>query len=287
MTSQLRESLAARYRRARWMARRAAARLRGGERLSALPVVFANAIPKSGSTLLFNVIRGLAELGPFVDSAQPVIKPYTNGRPTSQHWTQRQLDLLRPGDIRCGYLYATEANVAALLRPGWAVFLIVRDPRDNIVSEIYYALDIHPDHALHEHLESIPDMERRIETMIRGIPQGDLARAGVAEHYARFLPWIEQPQVCTVRYEDLISDPPTELGRVLDHLEGFGFSPNASRAEAIEKLIRRMEPSRSSTFRQGKAGGWQDHFSGENTRLFKQLAGDLLVRLGYEADSTW
>ncbi len=287
MKSLLREYLAKRYRRARWITRRAGTQLRRGDGLSALPVVFANAIPKSGSNLLFNVIRGLVNLGPFVDSAQPVIKPYTNGKPTSMEWTRKQLDLLRPGDIRCGYLYATPENMAALLQPNWALFLITRDPRDNIVSEIFYALDIYPDHALHDHLLSMSSMEERIDTLIHGIPEGDLKRAGVAEHYDRFLPWHEQAQVCTVRFEELISHPQAQLGRILDHLENFRFTPAIARTEAIDTLGRKMDPKRSNTYREGKSGAWRKHFTDRNRHHFKEHAGDLLIELGYETDLDW
>ena len=287
MKAQLREYLADRYRKARWTSRRAATRLRHGDRLAALPVVFANAIPKSGSNLLFNVIRGLVDLGPFVDSAQPVMKPYIDGKPTPMDWTQKQLNLLRSGDIRCGYLYATADNMAALLRPNWAIFLIVRDPRDNIVSEIFYALDIHPEHALHDHFRSMQSMEQRIDTLIRGIPEGDLKRAGITEQYARFLPWLEQTQVCTIRFEDLVTDAPAQLGRLLDHLKQFGFVPDVPRSDAVTKLAIHMDPSRSNTYREGKTGGWREQFTKANKRQFKELAGDLLIELGYETDLEW
>ena len=58
MTSQLREFLAQRYRRARWIGRRAATGLRERHRLGSLPVVFANAIPKNKSKLRVNTARG-------------------------------------------------------------------------------------------------------------------------------------------------------------------------------------------------------------------------------------
>jgi hypothetical protein len=252
-----------------------------------LPVVFANAIPKSGSNLLFNIVRGLTALGPFVDTGLPVIKPYTEGLPTSPDWIRHQLDLLRPGDIRTGYLYATPENQNGLLRPGWANFLIIRDPRDNIVSEIYYALEIHKGHALHDYLQSLGTMEQRIATLIDGIPEGELQRAGVRDQYRRFLPWLERSEVSVFKFEELLADPRGQLDRMLSYLSEFGFQSVVDRTAAIDRLQSFMDPSRSNTFRSGRSGGWVNHFTLENKRQLQHAAGDLLVQLGYEASPEW
>ena len=48
-----------------------------------------------------------------------------------------------------------------------------------------------------------------------------------------------------------------------------------------------IDPKRSPTFRSGKAGGWQEAFTEEHKRLFKEVSGDLLIELGYEKDHGW
>ena len=48
-----------------------------------------------------------------------------------------------------------------------------------------------------------------------------------------------------------------------------------------------IQPGKSRTFRSGKTGGWKEHFPREHRLLFKDVAGDLLVRLGYEKDNDW
>lgn len=274
--------------RLRWKLRRAGAVLRHGpRRVARLPIVFGNAVPKSGSKLLFNILRGLTQVGPFVDSGLNEIKPYMDGRPTPQAWINRQLDALAPGDIRLGYLYFHPESLQRLSRPGWAVYMIIRDPRDTIVSEVFYATDMHPGHALHDHLGRLPRVEDRIEALIRGIPEGPLRRVNVREHYERFLPWIGRPEVCLIRYEDLLRQREVELGRVLGHLETRGGGWAVPRERAIEILTAEMAPGKSETFRQGKAHGWREHFSPANRELFRSLAGDLLERLGYESGPDW
>jgi hypothetical protein len=41
------------------------------------------------------------------------------------------------------------------------------------------------------------------------------------------------------------------------------------------------------TFRKGQIGGWREEFSEEHERTAREIAGPLLVELGYEADREW
>lgn len=258
-----------------------------GTTAESLPILFGNAIPKSGSTLLFNILRGFPKIGPFVDTGLNEIKPYFRGEPTSQKWIRAQLNSLRSGDIRFGYLYGTAENIELVCRPGWVGFLILRDPRDVVLSEVFYALDINPDHLLHEHLSSQPTIEARINTIIRGIPEGPLQRVNVKEHYQRFLPWLQKDEIHEVRFEALVQQPRPALTALLEHVAKHGFEPAMSYGRAVDLLQEQMAPEKSITYRKGRSGDWRHFFSEENKRLFKEVAGDLLVHLGYEADMTW
>jgi hypothetical protein len=63
--------------------------------------------------------------------------------------------------------------------------------------------------------------------------------------------------------------------------------PHVPRGQAVEILTDAIAPRKSGTFRKGKPGNWQEHFTEANKALFKETAGDLLVRLGYEKDNDW
>jgi len=267
----------------RWRWRRVRAILANGPgTVGKLPVVFGNAIPKSGSKLLFNILRGFQEIAPFVDSGLSEIKPYRDGRPTPQVWINAQLEALRPGDIRLGYLAWSTETEARLCRPRWAVYQMVRDPRDVIVSQIFYATDMHQGHALRPYLQGLPDMETRIDTMIRGIPEGPLQRANVRQQYERFLPWMKRPDVCLVRYEQLVGEPDETLGSMLGYARARGLTLKETDSALAARLRQRMSPAASETFRKGGAGGWRRHFTKRNLRTFEAVAGDLLMTLGYE-----
>ena len=268
-----------------WKARRSLTILRYGyDKVLRLPIIFGNAIPKCGSKLLFNILRGLPELGPFIDTGLNEIKPFFQGEVTSQAWISTQLDALRGGDIRFGYLYGYGENIKRLSQDNWASFLIIRDPRDQVVSEIFFAMEIHRGHALHAFLHAQEDMEARISALLHGIDDDAHKRVGIRDHYERFLPWIEEEGICIIRYEDLIGKREIELRKIMKYLSGRGFTPDVPQVQAIKTIERQMEPSKSETFRKGQSGGWRRYFTQKNIIEFNEIAGDLLSRLGYEGE---
>ena len=272
----------------RWRIKRWETILRAGYGpVSNLPIVFGNAIPKSGSKLLFNILRSLEGVGPFIDTDLNEIKPFFQGEPTDPRWIKAQLEALRPGDIRFGYLYAQDDYLRRLTGPGWASFLILRDPRDQIISEIFYAMDIHLDHGMHAYLQSLPDMSARIDAMIHGVDKGASSRVGVREHYERFSGWWRSPDICVVRFEDLVDRRESELVHILAHLEDCGYKPKEPRETILAVFKNAMRPERSETFRKGKTGTWREHFTPQNIEAFKTQANGLLIELGYERDARW
>ncbi len=43
----------------------------------------------------------------------------------------------------------------------------------------------------------------------------------------------------------------------------------------------------SSRLRKGVAGDWKEAFTAEDKRIVKEVAGDVLIRFGYERDGNW
>jgi hypothetical protein len=90
----------------------------------------------------------------------------------------------------------------------------------------------------------------------------------------------------------LINDRAVTLNRIIDHFLARVplqiLSPKRPPRQLIlESLESSINPRRSPTFRSGKTGEWKKHFTKEHKRIFKEVAGDLLVSLGYEKDSDW
>jgi len=272
----------------RWRLRRAqAARRWGAATLERMPVVIGNAIPKSGSHLLIQILLGLTRLGPFVDPGMPPLNRSASNRNLSEASIVVNLDRLKPGDITYCYLHARQPYLAQLTRSGTAAFFIYRDPRDMVVSQVFYATEMQPDHGMHAYYNSLSSMEERLNVAIQGLQAPTAQLSSIHAKYEAYIAWLDQPEVLCLRYEDLVLNRPDALGRILDHLAARGFQPQPPRAEAIATLSAAVAPGASGTFRRGQPGEWRRHFTAENKRVFKNETGDLLQRLGYEQSDQW
>ena len=254
-----------------------------------LPVIFGNAMPKSGSHILMQFLEGLMEIAPFVMRSKLPVRTLTmEGYRRSQSEILHDLARLRHGEIGWGYVPATAETMAALDGDDHLSFFVYRDPRDKIISHIFYALDIHEGHRMRAYYQDqLHSMEARIEATIRGVTQEPYLLPSIVDNYARYLPWLEHPRVLAIRFEDLVNDQEATLRRMLQHVESSGYELNMPCQQVMESLVRALDPGRSPTFREGKSGGWREHFSPRNVASFKEIAGNLLQKLGYEASPDW
>ena len=254
-----------------------------------LPALFANSFPKSGTHLLTQILAGFTHLGPFVDTRLPAMTMFKGrtGAAFPIKTLLRQVNRLGPGDIGYGHLHADPPIVEALCKPGMAAFFILRDPRDVVVSHAYYVTGGNAKHSLRAYYNQLESYEEQLKISISGLQQEEIDFPNVAGRFDPFLGWFDQPKVLTLHFEDFLTRREESLHRVLDHTIARGFAFDGNRDEAVEKLSTVMDPKRSPTFRSGKVGGWRDKFTLEHTDLFKEIAGDLLIRLGYEQDLNW
>ena len=273
----------------RWQIRRAVVAMRCGPgNLASMPAVMGNAMPKSGSHLIIQVLQGLTGLGPFVNPGFPPVNRGEDNHKLSDQEVLANIERMRPGDIAYGYISAREPFLSTLKQPDRATVFVYRDPRDMIISHIFYATQMHPGHWMHRYYtEEMHTMEERINAAIHGVDAAGSELTPVRDRYEGYLAWLEQPEVLSMRFENLILEREASMGQILDYLARFGFTPDISRQQAVNTLLEAIAPRKSGTFRKGKPGNWQEHFTPDNKSLFKQATGDLLVRLGYEADQNW
>jgi len=178
--------------------------------------------------------------------------------------------------------------IQALCHDGVAPYFIFRDPRDVAVSHVFYITEKEPDHIHHHYYAHVlTSFEERLKVSIEGRPELDFPFPNISARFEPFMPWLERPEVLALHFEDFILHKKETLGKVLDHAVARGFHYQVGRKSAIELLSSSIDPQSSPTFRSGKIGGWKDHFTPEHKMLFKQVAGDLLVKLGYESDLDW
>ena len=188
--------------------------------------------------------------------------------------------------------------------PGARVIHIIRDGRDRTVSSMHrgwrrasqgYLHRLSPEElARGEALRE--DQRKPTETGV--FTEGRLRQA--ARNWRLLVgravedgPALLGANYTEVRYEDLLVRPNEEVERLLGFL---GVDTDETLVErcvsqaSFEKLSRgreRGEEDPSSFYRKGVAGDWRNYFTEEDGRIFKEEAGELLIRLGYEEDLDW
>jgi len=259
-----------------------------------LPILLGISFPKSGTHLLDQILPGFSRVAPYAKRLHSFYAEYEGGsgvkHPPEEalHW----LDSLRPRDVASAHLFARPEAVARVISPRFIPYFIFRDPRDVVVSHVFYVTGMESQHVHHAHYQSLPDFDARLTVSILGRPDAGVEFPDIAERFAPYVGWLEQPEVLAIHFEDLIQERARTLNRIVDHflarVQHLISSPQGTgRQRIVETLESAINPARSPTFRSGKTGEWKKHFTDEHRKIFKEVAGDLLIRLGYEANNDW
>jgi sulfotransferase 6B1 len=265
---------------------RAVQRHAPGADYAAHPPVLVNSVPKSGTHLLHAVaasLPGVRDYHSFVASVPPVVH-----RPRTEAAITARLRRIAPGELLRGHLWHSAAAAEQLGRSNVVHLLVIRDPRDVIVSEAHYLAEMAPWHSLHRAFADRPHLGDRVTLAIEGLrSKGARWYPSVAQRLAPYLGWMAAPGVHTFRYEELIGEHRLDaVGRVVTAFASASEAPLDLEAVAA-RAAAAVDERRPHTFRKGGAGGWRSVFTPEHKDLFKLRAGDLLVALGYEEDDLW
>jgi len=171
------------------------------------------------------------------------------------------------------------------------VLFIYRDPRDQVVSHLFHFRRDrkHPLHPLFR--DELGDDDAALLAVIRGVRVSETAHVPRVDLlYGGFRGWLDDPSVCWSTFERLIGprgggsvdDQLREVRALLRHL---GF-PLASPA-IVRMVARRVFDPGSPTFRIGQIGSWRKYFGPQHCTAFKEVAGQLLIDLGYERSLDW
>ena len=190
--------------------------------------------------------------------------------------------------------------------PGAKVVHIVRDGRDVAVSSVHHQWNNATDQGGRRKLSREKVAKREAyrkdpeifgasgESIFAGEHVAEIARSwSTSVSKAMADAALLGDNYFQVRYEDLLTEPVGEVMRLLEFL-GVDSDEEVARgcveAASFEQLSggrTKGEEASSSFFRKGISGDWKNHFSEEDRRVFKEEAGELLIRLGYEDDLDW
>ena len=263
-------------------------RIRFASQSSDLPVLLGISFPKSGTHLLDQILLGFGNVAPYAKRVHSFYAEYEgeSGVKRVPEQALQWLDSLRPRDVASAHLFARPEAVSSVISPRFIPYFIFRDPRDVVVSHVFYVTEMESRHVHHGYYQSLPDFDTRLKVSILGRPDAGVEFPNIAERFAPYLGWLDQPQVLTIHFEDLIQDRVQALNRIIDHF--LARVPlQSSRQLIIDSLESSINPTKSPTFRSGKTGEWKKHFTDEHKQIFKDVAGELLIRLGFETNLAW
>jgi hypothetical protein len=263
-------------------------RLRFSSQPADLSILLGISFPKSGTHLLDQILLGFSKVAPYAKRLHSFYAEYEgeSGAKRAPEQALAWLDTLRPCDVASAHLFARPEAVARVCSPKFIPYFIFRDPRDVVVSHVFYVTEMERRHVHHAYYQSLPDFNARLNASILGRPDADVEFPNIAERFAPYLDWLDHTEVLAIHFEDLINDRAAILTRIMDHLLAR-LPLQASRDLILESLESAINPAKSPTFRSGKTGEWKKHFTEEHKSIFKEAAGDLLIRLGYERADDW
>lgn len=190
-----------------------------------------------------------------------------------------------------------------LLYPDAKLIYIVRDGRDVLISERF--------RNFVEESKFLTSEDKRImaDLQVDSAPFSDGRRSIFTETSIRNIAkrWVDDlheidseskrlydGNYISLRYEDLLAKPFSEMSRLWKFLGVKKVSKTLEKqllAEMSSNPDEEWQAKRNegiaSFLPKGQAGNWRRLFTEKDKALFKEVAGEMLVKWGYEKDSNW
>ncbi|WP_025209161.1 sulfotransferase domain-containing protein [Hippea sp. KM1] len=153
-------------------------------------------------------------------------------------------------------------------------FYIIRDGRDAINSLIHAntsakVLKYYPEFKINDAKE----LYSRLDIFEKYVRMWN-------DHVENYLPYKEF--FTEIRYEKLINGGED----FLKILKIFNLERKYTEFKEILSF-KKMKEKSPSHLRKGKIGDWKNYFTEKHKEIFKEIAGDTLIKLGYEKDKNW
>jgi hypothetical protein len=257
------------------------------------PKVFANSVPKAGTHLLTQLLAEVPQLwftGDHVirkDFYRPAPPAPGRGLDEFNAAFAARMAKIRDGQYLTAHLGAIPGVQDTLDRLGFVHLLMIRDPRDIIVSRAFYRaknerLDTH------EWFANLDD-EARLMAAITG---GDARDSGepllsIASRLERYLPWLDDPRVVVMRFEDLVgaAGGGTEQAQRDTIRRVLAACRRPDDDVTVERIAEKVFNTRSATFRRGAIGDWRNHLGQAHLDALERVAPGAVAAFGYASAS--
>lgn len=201
----------------------------------------------------------------------------------SEHWPQ-----IVPGELAAPLYSTGTGEWRQLATETDRAFVVIRDPRDIVVSLVYSVSLSHTPTAI----------TLLLRTPIADAAPGNRIQIGMfllaqwAEYLRTWKDATEFSNVHLARYEDLIADLSGELRRLFAFLQWQVPDDVVEIVAAENSFARRSgrKPGEENEFshrRKGIAGDWRNHFDRKLGQMFESAFPGLLTELHYESGTDW
>lgn len=215
--------------------------------------VLVNAYPKSGVTWLMHLVCDLLE---GIHQDTDAMQPLTYDHPVTSDWVIRKTH----------YPYWSAA-IPHLKNK--TVILTQRDPRDIVVSAMYY--------------RKTTDLDAAIAQLIH------------SNYIGWFESWLEPCETLECKriltsYERLHFEPVKQLRYIIFEISGETLPDERINEAIARQSFENMSKSYDDGghfMRKGIVGDWRNHFSREQAKRFNDHFGEFMMRQGYIDDLEW
>lgn len=262
-----------------WFSRLANEYLKNEGARNPLQRILVNGSPKTGTTWMLKLISsipGYREVGNFDGEI-------------------RRYNSVQAGEVVHGHDWYTPELADLLVKNKIKVVLLVRDPRDQLISRVFHIRRVE-NHPWHQKLAGV-SLDEAIMLCI----EGREGLPGTRTMIELTQSWLNGGyDMVVVRYEQLLCSPREQFQRVLDYLQvklpeqlleaiiaRNQFERLSGGRKFWKKARKQGQEDPRSHFRKGIIGDWKNYLKPDHIVRFKQVAGDKLIELGYERDLNW
>lgn len=266
----------------------------GKEPITIKPKILINGFPKSGLHLTELMVSCMAR--PFVE--KPWVGTFKHNAWKNEYQPIEQIkarfwcpvpDTYVKG--HCGYTPELEKIFYDF---DYAMIFVCRDLRDVAVSQAHHVTSdaermVHPDKDMYKALPNHEEVLKAVICGLNGYP-------GVIERWEEYAGWLTTRWVLRARFEHIIENLRDTAELMVRYVYGRaaqirGYSITLDGQDVYRMVNAMMQMSKrtdlSTTFRKGQIGQWREEFTPEIKRLFKERAGDWLIKMGYERNNDW
>ncbi len=256
-------------------------------------------MPRSGTTFLFQFISALAGF-------KPVEPRFTGGHfPEPPEWDPYKFDKtyleINDHEMITAHYGLNDDMFSMVNSPDVLPIYLYRDPRDAGVSAMLYIKNVLKHHCLHDLFNEISESEALLFMLCGGVinvedkngKKTHVVHDGMKYFCEMAYPWIDNPLIAKIRYEDLTVDPVNTIISSFNNVDVFISEEDVATVEkklnfstVAEGRAKGVEDKKSH-FRKGIIGDYKNHFIDIHYSMCKYRLGDDLIKLGYEQDYNW